>query len=40
MIAKATTRLDHKLRQAAYAAKNRRKAKAIRRPDARAMTVG
>ncbi|MBB4282617.1 hypothetical protein GGE43_002536 [Agrobacterium tumefaciens] len=27
--------LDHKKRQAAYAAKNRRKAKAIRRPDAR-----
>jgi uncharacterized ferredoxin-like protein len=29
--------LDHKRRQAAYAAKNRRKAKAIRRPDARAI---
>lgn len=29
--------LDHKKRQAAYAAKNRRKAKALRRPDARAI---
>lgn len=29
--------LDHKKRQAAYAAKNRRKAKALRRPDARAV---
>lgn len=29
--------LDHKARQAAYAAKNRRKAKALRRPDARAV---
>jgi len=29
--------LDHKRRQAAYAAKNRRKAKALRRPDARAI---
>ncbi len=28
---------DHRKRQAAYAAKNRRKAKAIRRPDARAI---
>jgi hypothetical protein len=37
MMAKATTGLDHKSRQAAYAAKNRRKAKAIRRPDARAI---
>ncbi|MBX5235305.1 hypothetical protein HJC02_24015 [Rhizobium sp. NLR4a] len=36
-MAKAATRLDHKSRQAAYAAKNRRKAKAIRRPDARAI---
>lgn len=29
--------MDHKARQAAYAAKNRRKAKALRRPDARAV---
>ena len=29
--------LDHKERQAAYAAKNRRKAKVLRRPDARAV---
>ena len=29
--------LDHRKRQAAYAAKNRRKAKALRRPDARAV---
>jgi hypothetical protein len=29
--------LNHKKRQAAYAAKNRRKAKALRRPDARAV---
>lgn len=29
--------LDHKKRQAAYAAKNRRKAKSLRRPDARAI---
>lgn len=29
--------MDHKKRQAAYAAKNRRKAKALRRPDARAV---
>ncbi len=29
--------LDYKKRQAAYAAKNRRKAKALRRPDARAV---
>jgi hypothetical protein len=29
--------LDHKKRQAAYAARNRRKAKALRRPDARAI---
>lgn len=29
--------LVHKKRQAAYAAKNRRKAKALRRPDARAI---
>jgi hypothetical protein len=29
--------LDHRKRQAAYAAKNRRKAKALRRPDARAI---
>jgi hypothetical protein len=29
--------LDHKKRQAAYAAKNRRKAKALRRPDVRAI---
>ena len=29
--------LDHKKRQAAYAAANRRKAKALRRPDARAV---
>lgn len=29
--------LDHKKRQATYAAKNRRKAKALRRPDARAI---
>lgn len=28
---------DHRKRQAAYAAKNRRKAKALRRPDARAI---
>lgn len=28
---------DHKTRQAAYAARNRRKAKALRRPDARAV---
>lgn len=28
---------DHRNRQAAYAAKNRRKAKALRRPDARAI---
>ena len=33
----ADVALDHKKRQAAYAAKNRRKAKALRRPDARAV---
>lgn len=33
----ADVALDHKKRQAAYAAKNRRKAKTIRRPDARAI---
>ena len=33
----AEAALDYKKRQAAYAAKNRRKAKAIRRPDARAI---
>ncbi|TAY24458.1 hypothetical protein ELH92_25890 [Rhizobium ruizarguesonis] len=33
----ADVALDHKKRQAAYAAKNRRKAKALRRPDARAI---
>ncbi len=33
----ANTALDHKKRQAAYAARNRRKAKALRRPDARAI---
>lgn len=33
----ADVALDPKKRQAAYAAKNRRKAKALRRPDARAV---
>ena len=33
----ADVALDHKKRQAAYAAKNRRKAKALRRPNARAI---
>lgn len=33
----ANVALNHKKRQAAYAAKNRRKAKALRRPDARAI---
>ena len=33
----ADAALDYKKRQAAYAAKNRRKAKALRRPDARAV---
>lgn len=33
----ADVALDYKKRQAAYAAKNRRKARALRRPDARAV---
>lgn len=33
----ADVAFDYKKRQAAYAAKNRRKAKALRRPDARAV---